>query len=71
MQHRAAIELLARTPMFSGLGGELLTAIYQTGDMLEFGVGQSLTSAGAPADAGLFILDGKATLIESEGHELA
>ena len=67
MQHGAAVELLARAPLFRGLGGELLTAIVQMGDMLHFGAGQALALGGAPAYGGLFILQGKVSLENPEG----
>ncbi len=70
MQHDAAVELLARTPMFRGLGGELLTAILQGGSTRGFSAGQQLAVAGARADAGLFILSGNVTLVDSSGCSL-
>ncbi len=70
MQHDAAVELLARTPMFRGLGGELLTAILQRGETCRYGVDQPLVVAGAPADGALFILEGKASLVDPEGNKL-
>jgi signal-transduction protein with cAMP-binding, CBS, and nucleotidyltransferase domain len=70
MQHGAVVELLARTPMFRGLGGELLTAIVQRGHLLRFGAGQMLAIAGEPADKSFFILEGKANFLDPEGNEL-
>lgn len=70
MQHGAAVELLARAPMFRGLGGELLTAILQRGDTHQFGAGQALAVAGEPAGECLFILEGNVTLLDPEGREL-
>lgn len=70
MQHGVVVELLARTPMFRGLGGELLTAIVQRGHLLSFGAGQLLAIAGEPADKSFFILEGNANLLDPEGNEL-
>lgn len=70
MQHDAAVELLARAPMFLGLGGELLTAILQRGDMRHFGVGETLATAGKPARESLFILEGEVTLLDPGGCEI-
>lgn len=64
MQHGAAVELLANTPMFSGLGSELLSAIIVKSDKVGFGAGQPVTLAGSLADAALFILEGKLALPE-------
>lgn len=68
MQHDAVVELLARAPMFRGLGGELLTAIWQRGGSRIFSAGQPLAVADTMADAGLLILDGHVTLIDSQGY---
>lgn len=70
MQHGAVVELLALTPMFRGLGGELLTAIVQRGHLLRFGAGQMLAIAGEPADKSFFILEGNANFLDPEGNEL-
>lgn len=70
MQHDAAVELLASTPMFRGLGGELLKAIVQRGETCRYGVDQPFVVAGAPADRTLFILEGKASLVSPEGNKL-
>jgi len=70
MQHEAAVELLASTPIFRGLGGKLLTAILQRGDICWYGVDQQLVVVGAPADGALFILEGKASLVDPDGNKL-
>ena len=70
MQHDATVELLASTPMFRGLDGELLTAIVQRGETCRYGVDQPFVVAGAPADGTLFILEGKASLVSPEGNKL-
>lgn len=64
MQHDAAVELLASTPMFNGLGSELLSAIIVKSETVQFGPGQPVTLAGSLADAALFILEGKLALPE-------
>ncbi len=70
MQHDAAVELLARAPMFRGLGGELLTVIAQRGATRRFSAGQPLAMAGINADASIFILEGKVILVDEIGREL-
>lgn len=62
MQHGAAAELLARAPLFRGIGGELLTAILQGGELKRYSAGQVLAIAGTPAESTLFIIDGEVGL---------
>ncbi|MFQ5625978.1 MAG: hypothetical protein ACE5FM_04915, partial [Methyloligellaceae bacterium] len=70
MQHDAAVELLARAPLFRGLGGELLRDISAGGAIQQFCAGQLIVEAGLPADAALFIVQGNATLQDATGRDL-
>ena len=69
MQHGAVAELLACTPMLSGLGSELLAAIILRGDTVRFRAGEPVTLAGTPADSTLYILEGKVALPEQISEE--
>ncbi len=70
MQHGAAVELLARTPVFHGLSGELLGVILQRGKVAYLRAGQTITQAGLPADAALIVIEGTARLQDASGRDL-
>ncbi len=70
MQHGAAVELLARVPVFHGLGGELLGVILQRGTIAHLRAGQTIAEAGVPAEAALFVLEGTARLQDASGRDL-
>ncbi len=70
MQHGVAAELLACTPMLGGLGSELLSAIILRGDTVRFSAGQTVTQAGTPADAALYILEGRIALLDQNVDDI-
>jgi hypothetical protein len=70
MQHGAVAELLACSPMLSGLGSELLSAIILRGDTVRFDAGQPVTLAGTPADSALYILEGRIALPEQGADDI-
>ena len=70
MQHGAAVELLARVPVFHGLGGELLGVILQTGTIAHLRAGQTIVQAGVSAEAALFVMEGSIRLQDANGLDL-
>lgn len=70
MQHDVTVELLARAPLFRGLGGELLGKLSRGGTLLRFRAEQPIASAGLAADAALFFISGSAKLQDRTGRDL-
>lgn len=70
MQHGAAAELLARLPLFNGLGAEYLTAIVERCETRQFGVGQVLAAADTPAESAQLILEGEVALHDEGGRSM-
>ena len=70
MQHGAAAELLARSPLFGGLSGDLLRSIVERCALKQIGAGQMITIAGTPADSAHLILEGEVALHDPRGRPL-
>lgn len=70
MQHGAAAELLARTPLFRGVEGESLTAILRGGELQHYEAGQLIAVAGTTAETTFFILDGEVELRDTEARRV-
>ena len=70
MQHGAAAELLARLPLFDGLGDEYLTAIVERCETRQFGAGQVLAAADTPAESAQLVLEGEVALHDEGGRSM-
>lgn len=68
MQHGAAVELLARTPLFHGVSGESLMAIMQGGELRRYDAGEFLAVAETAADAAIFVVEGEVRLTEADAR---
>lgn len=60
MQQDAAVELLARNILFSGLSEDLLASITQRGEWRHVGAGEYITVKGSPSGAAIFLIEGLA-----------
>lgn len=70
MQHGAAAELLARSPLFGGLSGDLLRSIVERCALKQIGAGQVITIAGTPANSAYLVLEGEVALHDPRGRPL-